>query len=226
LLTNFRNAPLLDAYDIYQHLMDYWAEAMQDDCYLIAADGWVAQDPSRHGRGQERQEKGRDERQGMGLRPDPQALYRRSLFRQEQAELDALQNELDAVSASLTELAEEHGGEEGALKDVSTKGDAQEAYTQALVAVWNEEDKTASRAYSALMDLAEEHAAQIRVLTDHHVYFCAEEQQGQSDPQGSQGSTCRDQRSEGKRDYLASYLEADKATEGCNQRSSLSFLPR
>ncbi|HCZ14873.1 MAG TPA: type I restriction endonuclease subunit M, partial [Candidatus Accumulibacter sp.] len=34
LLATFRNAPLLDAYDIYQHLMDYWAETMQDDAYL------------------------------------------------------------------------------------------------------------------------------------------------------------------------------------------------
>ncbi len=42
LLAAFRKAPLLDAYDIYQHLMDYWAETMQDDAYLIAADGWVA----------------------------------------------------------------------------------------------------------------------------------------------------------------------------------------
>ena len=42
LLANFQEVPLLDAYDIYQHLMDYWAEAMQDDAYLIAADGWVA----------------------------------------------------------------------------------------------------------------------------------------------------------------------------------------
>ena len=42
LLAAFREAPLLDAYDVYQHLMDYWAETMQDDCYLIAADGWVA----------------------------------------------------------------------------------------------------------------------------------------------------------------------------------------
>jgi type I restriction enzyme M protein len=40
LLATFRAAPLLDAYDIYQHLMDYWAETMQDDCYLIAAEGW------------------------------------------------------------------------------------------------------------------------------------------------------------------------------------------
>ncbi len=42
LLSAFVKAPLLDHYDIYQHLMDYWAETMQDDCYLISADGWKA----------------------------------------------------------------------------------------------------------------------------------------------------------------------------------------
>jgi type I restriction enzyme M protein len=42
LLATFRAAPLLDAYDVYQHLMDYWAETMQDDCYLIADEGWKA----------------------------------------------------------------------------------------------------------------------------------------------------------------------------------------
>src|SRR3990172_1198962 len=31
LLAAFRQAPLLDAYDVYQHLMDYWVETMQDD---------------------------------------------------------------------------------------------------------------------------------------------------------------------------------------------------
>ena len=42
LLAAFQAAPLIDAYDVYQHLMDYWTETMQDDAYLIAADGWVA----------------------------------------------------------------------------------------------------------------------------------------------------------------------------------------
>ncbi len=42
LLATFKTAPLLDAYDVYQHLMDYWAETMQDDCYLIADAGWLA----------------------------------------------------------------------------------------------------------------------------------------------------------------------------------------
>ncbi len=41
LLRHFDGRPLIDAYDIYQHLMNYWAATMQDDCYQIAADGWV-----------------------------------------------------------------------------------------------------------------------------------------------------------------------------------------
>jgi type I restriction enzyme M protein len=40
LLVAFRGAPLLDAYHVYQHLMDYWAETMQDDAYLVAQAGW------------------------------------------------------------------------------------------------------------------------------------------------------------------------------------------
>lgn len=40
LLERFRNVPLIDAYAVYQHLMDYWAETMQDDVYLVALDGW------------------------------------------------------------------------------------------------------------------------------------------------------------------------------------------
>ena len=42
LLDTFKTAPLIDPYAVYQHLMDYWAETMQDDCYLISADGWKA----------------------------------------------------------------------------------------------------------------------------------------------------------------------------------------
>ena len=31
------------AYAIYEHLMNYWAEILQDDCYLISRDGWKAE---------------------------------------------------------------------------------------------------------------------------------------------------------------------------------------
>ena len=43
LLAHYGGKPLIDPYDVYQHLMDYWAGTMQDDVYLVAADGWKAE---------------------------------------------------------------------------------------------------------------------------------------------------------------------------------------
>lgn len=40
LLEVFQQASLLDPFDVYQHLMTYWAETMQDDVYMIVSDGW------------------------------------------------------------------------------------------------------------------------------------------------------------------------------------------
>lgn len=34
-------ASLVDPYAVYDRLMNYWAETMQDDCYMIANDGWT-----------------------------------------------------------------------------------------------------------------------------------------------------------------------------------------
>ena len=42
LLLQYSDKQLTDKYAMYQHLMDYWAETMQDDMYEIAADGWKA----------------------------------------------------------------------------------------------------------------------------------------------------------------------------------------
>ena len=164
LLNAFRQAPLLDAYDVYQHLMDYWAETMQDDAYLIAAGGWVAT-PSRI---LERDKNGSPKDKGWtcDLIPKPYIVTR--YFAKEQNMLNALNTELDRVVRSLSELVEEHGGEEGPLKDVSNKTDAQAAYVQALVALWNVEDNEASAKYSALVEEAEDHASQLRAATAHH----------------------------------------------------------
>ena len=43
LLRHYTGKPLVDEYHVYQHLMDYWTAIMQDDVYLIAADGWKAE---------------------------------------------------------------------------------------------------------------------------------------------------------------------------------------
>lgn len=41
LLSSFEGPDLLDKYDIYQILMGYWEEVLQDDAYMLAADGWA-----------------------------------------------------------------------------------------------------------------------------------------------------------------------------------------
>jgi type I restriction enzyme M protein len=40
ILSAFSQIELVDKYDAYQNLMNYWSETMQDDAYLIAANGW------------------------------------------------------------------------------------------------------------------------------------------------------------------------------------------
>ena len=40
LLSIFSKIPLIDKYDVYQHLMNYWSDVMQDDIYQISAEGW------------------------------------------------------------------------------------------------------------------------------------------------------------------------------------------
>lgn len=111
LLDAFRTAPLLDAYDVYQYLMDFWAETMQDDAYLIAADGWVA----RTSRIVETDKKGRAKDKGWICELLPKHLVVARYFSKAQADIDGLRAELEAAAASLAELEEEHGGEEGAL---------------------------------------------------------------------------------------------------------------
>ena len=41
LLRRFSGLPLLERYAVYQCLMDYWDEVMQDDVYLIVSEGWA-----------------------------------------------------------------------------------------------------------------------------------------------------------------------------------------
>lgn len=42
LLRKYTDVKLLDKYDIYQLLMDYWQETLQDDSYVITQDDWLA----------------------------------------------------------------------------------------------------------------------------------------------------------------------------------------
>ncbi len=74
--------------------MDYWAETMQDDCYLIAADGWKAETYRDHREGQE----GQGEGQGWACDLVPKPLIVARYFAKEQAAIDQLAAELESVT--------------------------------------------------------------------------------------------------------------------------------
>jgi len=114
LLAHYAEKPLIDPYDIYQHLMDYWAETMQDDCYLIAADGWKAETT----RVIETDKKGKEKDKGWTSDLIPKPLIVARYYAEEQAAIDQLAPELESVTAKLAELEDEHGGDDGAFAEL------------------------------------------------------------------------------------------------------------
>ena len=111
LLSHYAGKPLISQYDVYQHLMDYWETTMQDDCYLIADEGWKAKTY----RIIEKDKKGKEKDKGWTCELIPKPFIVARYFAKEQAAIDAAQAECEATAASLAELEEEHGGEEGFL---------------------------------------------------------------------------------------------------------------
>ena len=118
LLAHYAGKPLIEQYDVYQHLMDYWAETMQDDCYLIADDGWKAIthrviEVKKDKKGEKVKEV--DKGWACDLVPKPFIVAR--YFPAEQEAIAKLQAELEGVIAQMTELEEENGGEEGVFPE-------------------------------------------------------------------------------------------------------------
>jgi type I restriction enzyme M protein len=128
LLTAFEKAPLLDAYDVYQHLLDYWAETMQDDVYLIASDGWreaakprlMVEDKDKKGKDKPDFVLGKQKFRTELILP---ALLIARYFADEQAKVEKLEAEAAAVAQSIEELIEEHSGDDGLLEDAKNDKD-------------------------------------------------------------------------------------------------------
>lgn len=140
LLAHYADKPLIDRYDVYQHLMEYWAEIMQDDCYLIAAEGWKAKTY----RIIEKDKKGKEKDKGWACDLIPKALIVKRYFAKEQAAIDQLAAELEGVTARLAEMEEEHGGEEGAFTDLDKVNKANvTARLREIQGDKNEEDEAA-----------------------------------------------------------------------------------
>jgi type I restriction enzyme M protein len=126
LLARFTAVPLIDGYDVYQHLMNYWSEVMQDDVYVIAQDGWAA---ARQIRELVKNAEGKFTetpditvgRKKLKAELIPPPLIVARFFAEEKAKLEALEAKAEEAARAIEELEEEHGGEDGLLADAKTE---------------------------------------------------------------------------------------------------------
>lgn len=127
LLESFSSLHLIDAYDVYQHLMTYWNETMQDDVYVIVSEGWKAGNEVRRLHKVTKDKEGKitkvKEIEGIGgleskLIP-PSLLVRKYHEGHDQA-MEKLEAERELLKAQMEEIEEEHGGEDGLIADART----------------------------------------------------------------------------------------------------------
>lgn len=122
LLSRYDNIPLISKYDVYQLLMDYWADVMQDDVYVLVQDGWDAGKTLRElkaAKGEKLKEVpdlviGKAKYKAELL---PPSLLIKRFFASEQTKLEQLQGELNSLSQELESYIEEHSTEEGLLAE-------------------------------------------------------------------------------------------------------------
>ncbi|NRG25598.1 N-6 DNA methylase [Bacillus circulans] len=133
ILNDFESAQLLDNYNVYDFLLNYWNEKMQDDVYIIKASGYEA------GREIEyvyAQKKAKDE-SGEEIKVDDTskmksfegALISREIIEHEYFEtellaLNKLSEKATLLESELDEMREEESGDEGLLVNaLNEKGD-------------------------------------------------------------------------------------------------------
>ncbi|MBY6212369.1 type I restriction-modification system subunit M [Microbulbifer agarilyticus] len=159
LLEAYVPVPLLSRYDVYQTLMDYWAETMQDDVYLITQGGWPAAaqlrelTPKKGEKLQETPDLIVNKKKYKADAIPPQLIAER-FAHQILAEVNAAQSALDEASAELESYLEEHGGEDRLLSEALNDKDkiTKATVTARLKQASDAEEKRALKQAKKLFD--------------------------------------------------------------------------
>jgi restriction endonuclease S subunit len=126
LLARFKSVPLLDEYDVYEQLMNYWHGTMHDDVFLIMNDGWVASAKPR--------KTIEDKDRKLSETPDlvigsgrsatkyktdliPPGLIAARYFVDEQTKLDELVAIAEEAMRAIDDYTDEHAVEDGLLAE-------------------------------------------------------------------------------------------------------------
>ena len=116
LLHQYADQTLINRYDVYQHLMDYWNETMKDDVYILKEDGWVAKT----------NKSGNLIDKGWFCDLIPKELVINRFLSQELKAVQELESDLESHEDELISMQEEHGAEDAPLNEVTKIGEAKE----------------------------------------------------------------------------------------------------
>lgn len=117
LLNHYSNQSLIDPYDIYQLIMDYWEEVLSDDFYQIAAEGWKAEPYRVIEMIKQGKKKGQKKDVGWACDLLPKQLLVDYAFANHQSSLDKKKVELQIAEAALSEMVEEQSSDDGVFAD-------------------------------------------------------------------------------------------------------------
>ncbi len=167
LLAHYEELPLIDAYDIYQHLTDYWDETMQDDAYMISVEGWTEGAKTRE------LQKVKN-KNGKLVWPEAYAYllgkrrFKSDLvpgrvligrfFEQEQSAIYSIEAQLATVEQELESLREDQGAEGGLLEDVTDADGGKLKIVARSVKAWlrqNEADGDFAEEFAAISNYGE-----------------------------------------------------------------------
>ena len=155
---------------------------MQDDAYLIAADGWRAETS----RVIVKDKKGTEKDKGWTCDLISKPLIVQRYFADEQAAIDQLSADLESIAAKLLELEEEQGGEDGAFSELDkvnktevsarwkeTKSDPDAADEAAVLKGWldlkKDESSLKAKLKAADKELYDRACAQYPKLTEFEI---------------------------------------------------------
>ena len=96
---------LVDAYEVYDVLLNYWADVMQDDCYMIANDGWTFPEvrATKSGKGDKKKAIMYDE---IVCDLVPVSIVLAEYFTAETNKIAELQSSIESLQQELSDLVE------------------------------------------------------------------------------------------------------------------------
>lgn len=173
LLQRYVSIPLLDKYDMYQILMNYWAETLQDDVYVLVQDGWTAGKKVRElvAKKGEKLTESADltvKRIKYKMELIPPVLIVQRYFAEQQTQLDQLQATLDEIIQQQDSLIEEHTGEEGLLVEALSDSDkvTKTTVNARLRVTTDEEEREVLEQAKQLFDLETSAKAQLKTAQE------------------------------------------------------------